>query len=373
MKVALVHDMLNRLGGAERVLAVLAELFPKAPIYTILYDEKKVGAVFPCERVITSSLQKLPAILRRNQKYLLPFMPRAVEEWDFSAFDLVISSNTAFAHGIITKPTTHHLCYFHSPARFLWDYTHEYLKENHVKGIKKMVVTHLLKKIRMWDQASADRVDSFVANSQHVAKRIRKYYRKTANVIYPPVDTEHFAPPIRQTPESESKSNEHYFLIVSTLAPYKRIDLAVQLFNKIRRPLVIIGDGPHKKYLENIAGDTIQFLGFQPDATVKEYLKNCRALIFPGEEDFGITPIEAMASGKPILGFGKGGILETVIPGETGEFFYEPTVGSMENAIARLMKSDYNPKTCRVQAGQFSKERFITEIKDLIKVIQKTS
>lgn len=358
MQIALVHDFLTRLGGAERVLAVLAEMFPRAPIFTLLYDESKVGSIFPRLNIFPSRLQHLPTIVRKHHRYLLPLMPRVVEEWDFSKFDLVISSNSAFVHGIITPTKTHHLSYFHSPMRFAWDWTHEYIKEQGVGRLKKIGIAHLLKRIRMWDQAVADRADTVIANSKNVQRRIKKYYRRGSEVLYPPVDLSRF---------KISRSSENYFLIISTLTPYKKIDLAVQLFNKIQRPLVIIGDGPQRKYLKSIAGNTVDFLGCKDDAAVTEYLKNCRALIFPGEEDFGITPIEAMACGKPVLAFGEGGVRESVIAGETGEFFTEPTVASMEEGLARIMKSIYSPTACRRQAQKFSKEIFVEGMKDAVK------
>lgn len=359
MNIALVHDYLTRLGGAERVLKTLSEIFPKAPIYTLLYDESKVSPIFSKERVVTSRLQKMPLLMRRNPRYLLPLLPRVVEEWDFSNFDIVISSNSAFVHGIITAPKTHHLCYFHSPMRFAWDWTHEYIAEQRIGLLRKIAIAHLLKKIRMWDCAAASRVDTAIANSRTVQQRIAKYYRRHAEIIYPPVDISRF---------KISRSSENFFLIISQLTPYKKIDLAIQLFNKIQRRLVIIGDGPQHNYLQSIAGDTIDFLGFKDDATVKTYLENCRALIFPGEEDFGITPIEAMACGKPVVAFGKGGVTESVIEGITGEFFYEPTVASMEDGLARFMQNEkhFNPDACRRQARKFDKETFIEHMKKAI-------
>lgn len=359
MNIALVHDFLTRLGGAERVLAALQELFPKAPIYTLLYDEKKAGPVFPKEKIITSRLQKIPIALRKNPQYLLPLFPRVIEEWNFSPFDLVLSSSSAWAHGILTPLSTKHLCYFHSPMRFAWDWTHEYLKEQRLGPIRKIAALHLLKRIRMWDQTVVDRVDRAFANSKNVQRRIKKYYRRDATVIYPPVDVSRF---------KISKSSENFFLIISTLTPYKRIDLAIQLFNKIQRKLVIIGDGPQRKFLQNISGDTIDFLGWKGDDVVKEYLENCRALIFPGEEDFGITPVEAMACGKPVLAFGRGGGKESMIPGVTGEFFYEPTLESIEDALAKLMLNEkkYDPRAQRKQSQQFSKEIFMEKIKHIV-------
>src|SRR3989344_1554421 len=243
MRVALVHDFLLRLGGAERVLAAMRELFPQAPVYTLLYNEEKVGKVFPREKIIASGLQKFPKLIRKNHRYLLPFMPRAVEQWDFSKFDVVISSNSAFAHGILTPTSTRHICYFHSPMRFAWDWTHEYAAEQKAGTLKKAAIAHMLKKIRVWDQAASDRPDSVIANSHHVARRIEKYYRRQAQIIYPPVDISRFPPP-------KNSEHEDFFLIVSQLTDYKRVDLAVHLFNKIRRKLVIIGEGPARAHLE---------------------------------------------------------------------------------------------------------------------------
>jgi glycosyltransferase involved in cell wall biosynthesis len=358
-KIALVHDFLLKLGGAERVLKVFADMFPDAPIYTLLYDEKSVGDVFPKERVRTSSLQKLPGFIRKRQKYLLHKMPRAIEEMDFSEFDIVLSSNSAFSHGIVTNSDTKHVCYCHSPMRYAWDWTHEYIKEQNLGRVKKAAVAILLNKIRMWDQIAADRVDDYIANSKTVRNRIMKYYRKDSEIIYPPVDISRFTP---------QKKKENFFLIVSTITPYKKIDLAVQLFNKIGKELVIIGEGPQKAYLQSISGENISFLGFKSDKETAQYFQNARALIFPGEEDFGITPVEAMACGTPVLAYGKGGVTETVIPGVTGEFFRKPTVDSMERGLAKLLLNEkkYVMKELREHAGKFSQDRFIKEMNQKI-------
>lgn len=328
MNLALVHDQLIKLGGAERVLSVLADLYPKAPIYTLIYDEKKVGHVFPKARIRPSPLQHFPRFLQNRRRYFFPMMPRFIESFDFSDFDLVLSSSTAFSHGIVTDLKTKHLSYCHSPMRYAWDWTHPYLEENHIYGFKRRVVQKLLSDLRVWDYYASDRVDQYLANSRNVEQRIKKYYRKESAVLYPPVNLDRF---------SVSKNRENYFLIVSTLAPYKNVELAVHLFNKIQKKLVIIGDGDDRARLERLAGPTIDFLGYKPDEVVREYLQNCRALIFPGEEDFGIVPVEAMACGKPVLAYGKGGVLESVVAGISGEFFNEPTVDSMEDGLARLM------------------------------------
>lgn len=358
-KIALAHDFLNRLGGGERVLKVLADMFPEAPIYTLLYDKKKVGHVFDESRIRTSHLQRYPRFIRNRHKYLLTKMPKEVEKFDFSEFDIVLSSNSAFTHGILTNTDTKHICYCHSPMRYAWDWTHEYLEEQNFGMVKKAVAALVLKKMRMWDQIAVDRADEFIANSRNVHRRIKKYYRKDSKIIYPPVDVERFNP---------QRKHADYFLIVSTLAPYKKIDLAIQLFNKIGQQLLIIGDGPHKPYLQSIAAPNVSFLGFKDDDAVVEYYQNCRAFIFPGEEDFGITPVEAMAAGKPVLAYGKGGVTESVIPGETGEFFYQPTIDSMEDGLARLILNEkkYVMKRIREQAEKFSTRKFKRKIKQII-------
>ncbi|MBL4694076.1 glycosyltransferase [Candidatus Gracilibacteria bacterium] len=363
MKVAIVHDFLLKLGGAERVVKVLMEMFPEAPVFTLLYDEKKVGHVFPKERVRTSFLQK--SIFRKKRRLLVHKMPRAIEELDFSEFDLVISSSTTYSHGIITGIDTMHLCYCHSPMRYAWDWCNEYQKENNIRGFKKFLYAPLMKYLREWDIAACDRPDSYMANSRNVQKRISKYYRQESEIVYPPVDTERFK--VIQAKHSD------YFLIVSTLTPYKRVDLAVQLFNKLGRKLVIIGDGPHRQYLQDIACDNIDFLGFKDDEVVKEYLENCRAFIFPGEEDFGMAPVEAMAAGKPVLAFGKGGCTESVVSGKTGEFFFEENVESMEDGLARLLYNErfYRPRTIARHAENFSREVFEKKIKQKIRKLKR--
>jgi len=246
--------------------------------------------------------------------------------------------------------------------RYAWDWTNEYREENNIGGLKMLFYAPLMKYLREWDFLAADRPDFYIANSSNVKNRLTKYYRVDSEVVYPPVEVDRF---------KVGKEHSGYFLIVSTLTPYKKVDLAVALFNKIGRRLVIIGDGPQRKYLESIAGDNIDFLGFKDDETVNEYMMNCRGLIFPGEEDFGITPVEAMASGKPVLAFGKGGCTESLITGKTGEFFFEDSVESMEDGLARLMYNErfYRPVTIRRHARKFSREVFEKKIKKKVREI----
>jgi glycosyltransferase involved in cell wall biosynthesis len=366
MKVALVHDFLVKLGGAERVLQVFAEMYPEAPIFTLLYDEAVCGKVFPRDRVHTSYLQKAPAFLRKRQRYLLPFMPRAVESFDLSEFDLVISSSNAYAHGVLVPSNALHVCYCHSPMRYAWDYAHDYLREQEVGALKRYIIEKLMGNIRLWDQVACDRVDYYLANSHHVRKRIQKYYRKDSLVLYPPVETRNFRP---------QKEHQEYFLIVATLTPYKKIDLAIQLFNKIGKRLVVIGAGSQLDYFKSIAAPNVEILGYQDDAIVKHYLENCRGFIMCNEEDFGMAPVEAMACGKPVLAYARGGVLETVVPGETGEFFHELTIESMEDGLGRLIVNEpgYDAQKIHKHAVQFSKEHFKERFQYLLDGFQKAS
>lgn len=358
-KIAFVHDFLLRPGGAERVLKSLMDLYPEAPVFTLLYDEKRMGKDFPKERVRTSYLQKFPRFLPGMHKLMFPLMPGAVERFDFTGFDVVVSSSNAYAHGIVTNLETRHICYYHSPMRYAWDYTHQYLKDQQLGLIGESIVTGMLHDVRMWDYLAAKRVDFKLANSKTVQDRILKYYREESTVIHPPVDTERFTP---------HKKNEGYFLIVSQLSKYKRIDLAVELFNRIGKRLVIIGQGPDMTRLQRMAANNIDFLGYKDDEVVKEYFENCRAFLFPGEDDFGIAPVEAMACGKPVLGYRKGGLTETMIEGVTGEFFNELTVESMEAGLTQLLihEKTYDHERIAKHAQQFSEKAFRTAMKEVI-------
>ncbi len=366
MKIALAHEMLVKLGGAERVLKELSDLYPKAPIYTLFHDAKKTDEWFSArggsvlggknKKIHPSKLQKWFKLGIRP-KFLLTHMPKAVESFNFSNFDVVISSSSAFMHGIKTNSHTKHICYCHSPMRYAWDYTHEYTK-NHSK-LMQFLIANKLNKIRQWDFLTSDRPDIIIANSRHVQKRIQKYWKKDSIVVYPPVDVKRFTP---------QKNHEDYFLIVSALTPFKKIDLAIHTFNKIGRKLIIIGEGAQRKYLESIAKDNIEFFGYKDDHVTRDYIENCRAFIFPGEEDFGITPVEAMSAGKPVLAYGVGGVTESVQAGISGEFFYKPTSDSLEDGLARLLANEksYNPATIRSIAEQFDQSVFAEKMKKVI-------
>lgn len=364
MKVAIIHELLIKLGGAERVVKILADMFPKAPIYTLLYDEEKVGDMFPAKSVISSSLQKKFQRIRKPQPFL-PYLHRAAEEFDFSGYDLVISSSSGFAHGIITPLHTKHVCYCHSPMRYAWDYTHQYRQDKSSGLLKKplnFMISRMLKKVRIWDFVSSDRPDCYIAASKHVEKRIRKYYKQDSQVIYPPANLDRFSP---------KQDHDNFFLVVAALTAWKRIDLAVQAFNELGKTLIIIGDGQEKSRLEKMASPNIHFLGRQSDEVVTEYMRNCRAFIFPSEDDFGITPIEAMACGKPIIAYQKGGAIETIEGDKTGVFFPEQTKDSLKTAVSRFIdrEESFKAEYIHNHAQQFSEERFINEIRDVINKI----
>ena len=345
MKVALVHDYLIKLGGAERVLKVLADMFPEAPIYTLLYDEELVGNIFEKKRVVPSSLQKLPKFIRKRNSLLLTKFPRAIEEFDLSEFDLVIASSNSYAHGLVTSSDTLFVCYYHSPMRYIWDWYNEYFNDLGFGKLKRGIAKWLLHKIRIWDQLASERPDVMIANSETVKER---------------VDISRFKP---------AKEVSDYFLIVSTLTPYKRIDLAVEFFNKFGKKLVIVGEGKDKERLMAMAGPTIEFKGGLSDEEVAQMMAECRGFIFPGEEDFGITPVEAMAAGRPVFAYGKGGVTETVIDKKTGMFFDEPTVESFEAAFAKFLsfeKKFFKPEDAIKRAKDFSVEKFEKSLRKLV-------
>lgn len=359
MKIALAHELFIKMGGAEKVVEKLAEMYKESPIYTLLKDEKKFEPWLNGREVITSPLQKYFKKLK-HPKWLLGKMPKAIESFNFSDFDIVISSSSAFAHGLKTGKKVKHICYCHSPMRYAWDYTHQYTKD--MSFGMKLAVAKMLNEIRVWDFETSSRPDVMIANSKHVQKRISKYYRRASEVIYPPIQVKNF---------KATRNHDDYFLIVSALTPFKRIDLAIEAFNKLGRRLVIIGDGAQRTILESMAKDNIEFLGRRSDAEVVQYMQNCRAFIFPGEEDFGMTPVEAMAAGKPVLAYGVGGVLESVIEGETGEFFSEATPQSLTQGLTRLLlhEKDYDYKKIRHQAEKFDEAIFEEKMRKVVRRI----
>lgn len=362
LNVVLIHDFLNQYGGAERVLEALMEIFPNAPIYTLLYDPEKMRGKFRGADIRSSFLQKFPKSLKKRHKWLLPFMPTAPETFNLRDFDLVISSSSAFAKGIIVKPKTIHICYCHSPMRYLWDWNEKYLDEQSLGSKRRILARFFLNYIRMWDRVAADRVDFFIANSRFTQERIKKYYRRESVVVYPPVSILDVNANIEYSRPFRDLTSASYFLIVSRLSPYKKVELAVETMNKLNLPLVVIGEGLPKyvKYLKSIAGSKTKFLGWMPDDKIREYYAGCRAFLFPGEDDFGIAPVEAMSFGKPVIALRRGGASETVIEGETGEFFNEPTIEVMADAVRRFQENEkkYDPRKIQKRAENFSKKKF---------------
>ncbi len=345
-KVAIVHDYLTQAGGAERVAATLHSLFPAALLYTSVYDPKATLAYFDNVTVATSFLQRWPLSSQRMHKFALPLYPTAFEHFDLSSYDLVVSSSSSFAKGVITPPHTCHVCYCHTPARFAWR-QHEYLSQSRRGRVMSLLLRNMLGRLRSWDVESAQRPDYYVANSYNVAQRIRKYYRRdVAAVIPPPIDT------AKYSPIAPAEVGSH-FLIVSRMVGYKRIDLAVHACNQLQLPLRIVGTGPDLTGLKRIAGPTIEFLGRLSDAQVAQEFARCKALIFPGEEDFGMTPLECMASGRPVVAFAAGGALETVVDGKTGVLFHAQTPECLAAALQSVSAIDWVPEALQEHAAQY--------------------
>ena len=367
MKIALVHDWLVNLSGAERVLLELHELFPDAPIYTLFQNKKFTSEYFPNIEIRPSFLQKIPRI-SRIYKYFFFLMPTAIESFDLSNFDLVISSSAIFSKGLVLKPKTKHICYCYSPTRQLWDLH----SSNHSSHPKLYALSqHLL---RIWDRQASDRVDEFVAISEHVRERIKKYYRRDARVIYPPASIKYPVSSIGDDGLNRNTKylipNTDYYLIVSRLFPHKNIDIAIEAFNKLDLPLLIIGTGPEYKNLKSkiVNHKSIKLVGFIPDEELPYYYQNCKAFIMPQEEDFGITPIEAMLCGKPVLALRKGGAVETIIEGVTGEFFDDPIPEGLADGIRRLNENYNNYKPTEIQklTQKFSTGLFKSHMLNLV-------
>jgi glycosyltransferase involved in cell wall biosynthesis len=355
MKVAIVHDWLTVSGGAEKVLEHMLNCFPQADIFTIV-DYLEDRSFLKGRPVSASFIQNLPFAKAHYRSYL-PLMPIAIEQMDLSEYELVISSSYAVAKGVLTGPNQLHVSYIHSPMRYAWDLQHQYLKESGINsGLKSAIVRVLLHYVRGWDVRSTNAVDHLISNSQFVARRIRKFYGRSATVIYPPVDVSRF---------TLSLNKEDFYLTASRLVPYKRIDLIVKAFSEMPdKRLVVIGDGPEMRKIQALAGPNVQILGYQSFDVLRDHLRRARAFVFAAEEDFGISPVEAQACGTPVIAFGKGGALETVIgpPEErpTGVFFREQTESSLKDAVAYFEQNAhiFKPSACRQNAERFSAEQF---------------
>ncbi len=354
--------------GGEKVLEVFCEIFPQADIFTLLYVPGSVSDIIANRKIKTSFIQKLPAT-KKHYRTMLPLFPLAVESFNLEGYDLVLSSSHCVAKGVMTAPNTPHISYIHTPMRYVWDMYHEYFGEK--RGIKGKAISVAAHYLRMWDASSSGRVDYFISNSRHVARRVEKYYRRLSTVIYPPVECGRF----RILP-----SPGDYYLIVSAFAPYKRIDLAIEAFNVLGLKLKVIGTGPEEEKLRKMAHGNVEFLGWKTDSEIADYYAGCRALIFPGEEDFGIVPLEAMSSGRPVIAYGKGGALETVLPltdapgnggySPTGIFFHEQTHQALVEAVREFEKSmaAFDPVSIRRHAMSFDRTLFKEKVRVYVSV-----
>ena len=354
MKVAIVADWMSNVGGGGRVLTHLKAMYPDAPIYTSIVDRATLPAHMQGWDIRPSFLQRVPFAKRRYQSFL-PLMPIAFEQFDLREYDLVLSTSSACAKGVITSAPTVHISYCYTPCRYIWDLYHDYTRE--LRG--RALIAPVAHWLRMWDRLSSDRVDHFVAISHEVADRVRRHYRREPEVVYPPVDTDRIQPQ-RRTPED-------FYLVVSRLVTYKRVDLAIEAANRLGRRLLIVGDGPAKRKLEPLAGPTVQFLGHLSDAEVVDLYARCRAFLFPGHEDFGIAPVEAQAAGRPVIAYGRGGARETVLDGTTGVLFDEQTVEAVVEAMQRLDGISIDPSACRANAERFDGAEFRRRIAETIR------
>jgi glycosyltransferase involved in cell wall biosynthesis len=345
MKIAIVHYWLVNFRGGERVVEALCRLYPQADLFTLVYNPRRMPETIRNRRITTSFLQGFPGASRRYQPYL-PFFPVAVEQFDLRDYDLVISSDASVAKGVLTRPETLHVCYCHSPMRYAWDLYLDYLHRDDVGPLKRRLIPWLMNWLRIWDLAASHRVDRFVANSENVRRRILKHYRRDAEVIHPPIAVDDY--------ESAPEPGDFY-LSVGQLVPYKRVDLLVDAMNELGRRLVVIGDGPQLRTLRRRAGPTVNLLGWQPFPVVREHLARARAFVFPGEEDFGMAPVESLASGRPVIALDRGGVREIVEDGVTGVLFPEPTVASLASAIERFEAAPdrFDPATLRARARDF--------------------
>ncbi|MDP2874225.1 MAG: glycosyltransferase [bacterium] len=361
MKVALVHDYLNQFGGGERVLEALAELYPEAPIYTALYDRAKIAKGSPMlasQQIITPNYGRLPFV-HSFYKWFTFLYPLAFEAFDLSAYDLVISSSANFAKGVLTNANQKHISYIHTPPRFLYGYKTEESRRD--KWLWRQILRPVDYFLRLWDFQAAQRPDVLVANSQETARRIRKFYRREATVVYPPVT-------IPEVLESDLQPDPNgSFLIVSRLSEYKHVDIVIEAANQLGFPLKVAGTGKEQARISRLAGPTVEMLGFVSEERLTQLYRSCRAFISPVEdEEFGIVAVEAMAYGRPVIALRQGGYLETVVEGKTGMFFEKPTVESLAEVWRSFKAESFDPQTCRNQALRFSKERFQKEIKDLV-------
>ena len=358
-RVALVNDWLTGMRGGEKILEVFCELFPDATLFSLLHNEGTMSATIEQMKIKTSFIQHLPMKARKYRSYL-PLMPFAIESFNLSEYDLILSTSSAVAKGAIPRNNTIHICCCLSPMRYLWDQYDEYFGKGRAGTMTRTAMAVIAPSLRRWDVRTSSRVHHFIAISKNVEERIARIYNRSSDLIYPPVSTDQF---------SVSEKDDGYYLIVSALVPYKRVDLAIEAFNKFGEKLLIAGTGPEKENLEKIANRNIEFLGWQSDKNLIKLYAGCRALIFPGVEDFGIVPLEAMASGKPVVAFGAGGALETVVgdgDSPTGIFFHAQNVDALVDAVRSVSRMKFNPYAIRQHAEKFDRKEFKRQITEYI-------
>lgn len=361
LKTVLVHDWLTGMRGGERVLEAMYECYP-SPVYTLIHTKGFKSSIIPDSRVNTSFLQKIPLSGKLYQKMLALF-PKAVEEFDLSGFDVVLSSSHAVAKGVLSHSNQLHICYMHTPIRYAWDLTFQYLRQSGLdKGLLSWYAKSVLHNIRTWDIISANRADYLIANSAYIARRIKKVYGRDSEVIHPPVNTDYYTP---------AGNKDNYYLTASQMVPYKKIDIIVECFKKLPdRKLLVIGKGPEFKKIQKLAAGAknIELAGYQPDDVLREAMRKAKAYIFAAEEDFGIIPVEAQASGTPVIAFGRGGAMETVQDGKTGVFFQEQTSDSLKEAVIRFEKLEdgLDPAICRKNAENFSRAVFLQKYRGFV-------
>ncbi len=361
MKIAVIHDWLVTYAGAEKVLEEILNIYPEADLYSLIDFLPTWQRTFLKNRKVrTSFIQHLP-LAKKKYRIFLPLMPSAIEQFDLSHHSLIISSSHAIAKGVRTDSSQLHICYCHTPMRYAWDFQHQYLKEaNFDRGLKGLLIKIIMNRIRVWDQVTATKVNHFVANSQYIAGRIRRIYNKEASVIYPPVETDNFI---------IGSNRENFYLTASRLVPYKKIGLVVEAFSRMPdKKLIVVGDGPDFEKINSQAERNIELLGYQPFAVLRDYMQKAKAFVFAAEEDFGIVPVEAQACGTPVIAYGKGGILETIIENKTGIFFKEQSPESLIEAVQEFEKrqDNFDSLEIRRNAERFSKERFKTEFKEFV-------
>jgi glycosyltransferase involved in cell wall biosynthesis len=356
MKIAIIHEWLLSYAGSERCLKALKDLFPNADIYTSIYNENNLPDEFKNYNIKTTFIDKLPFSKKKHFIYY-PLMPIAFENIDLSGYDIVISSSHACAKGIITNNYTKHISYIYTPTRYLWSHYHEYLN-NENSFIKKQIISLIFSYMRLWDFQASQRPDILIADSINVANRIKKYYKRDSLVIYPPINLKEF--------KLEKNTSKDFYLMVGRLVAYKRFDLAINTFNKNRLKLKIAGIGPEYKKLKSMSNSNIEFLGYLDDKDIKKLYANAKALIFPAEEDFGIVPVEAQASGTPVIAYAKGGALETVKEYQSGMFFKEQTISSLEETIKSFERRTFLPEKVRENILKFDVENFNKEFKKVV-------